>query len=507
MGQVRLQAKHSHAVVPASHFGDQGSYPILVSQRDSIVDTACSICGPEAGGSQVESGARRSALQEVIANFEPRTAGLWFVESISFFLILIFIPVLIPTARSLVGPSPYDAQTAAALTLSLGLTAFAIGLYRPVILRHIRAFALNAAVAVVVALPLSVLVCVLLRPGFGNDVSAHGAFIAMAMAAWLLSLSATRTAYGAALRLGWFQRRVVLVGDDIQAALLRQACADAFIVSHATPHAPPTLAELRASKTWALIAGDATNGCMTPTQARYYMDGGMRLMTREAFFERHLKRIDLATVRDDAAVFADDASIGARLHGAVHRGFDIVMSLGLLLFTLPLMLVATLAIRLTSPGPALYRQERVGLGGKTFMLLKFRSMRIDAEAGGKPVWASQRDPRVTPVGQFIRRVRIDELPQLINVLRGDMSFIGPRPERPYFANQLAQVIPGYASRHAVKPGISGWAQINYPYGASVEDARMKLSYDLYYVKQRSLLLDLQIVIATVRVILLQEGSR
>ncbi len=160
-----------------------------------------------------------------------------------------------------------------------------------------------------------------------------------------------------------------------------------------------------------------------------------------------------------------------------------------------------------SPGPVLYRQQRVGLHGEPFTLLKFRSMTNDAEQGGNPLWASQQDPRITRVGSLIRPMRIDELPQLINVLRGEMSMIGPRPERPHFVEQLARVIPLYGERSYVKPGITGWAQVNYPYGASVEDARQKLSYDLYYVKNRSLLLDLLILLATVRVILFREGAR
>jgi lipopolysaccharide/colanic/teichoic acid biosynthesis glycosyltransferase len=154
----------------------------------------------------------------------------------------------------------------------------------------------------------------------------------------------------------------------------------------------------------------------------------------------------------------------------------------------------------------LYRQERVGLHGRPFTILKFRSMHADAEARG-PVWAAQRDPRVTRVGAFIRLARIDELPQLLNILRGEMSFIGPRPERPHFAAQLEQTVPLYRNRTLVKPGLTGWAQVNYPYAASVEDARAKLSYDLYYIKHRSLQLDLLILAATVPVVLFGRGAR
>ena len=195
-----------------------------------------------------------------------------------------------------------------------------------------------------------------------------------------------------------------------------------------------------------------------------------------------------------------------RLTALLSRAGDVVTCLVFLVATLPLMLVVALLVGLESRGPVLYRQERVGKGGRPFTLLKFRSMRVNAEALG-PAWAQQRDPRVTRVGSFMRRTRIDELPQLINILRGEMSFIGPRPERPHFVEQLAAAIPFYRERARVKPGLTGWAQVNYPYGASVEDARAKLSYDLYYVKNRSPLLDLLILLSTVRVILFQEGAR
>jgi lipopolysaccharide/colanic/teichoic acid biosynthesis glycosyltransferase len=192
-------------------------------------------------------------------------------------------------------------------------------------------------------------------------------------------------------------------------------------------------------------------------------------------------------------------SVGRRL-------FDVALSLALLLLTLPLMLLTVLAIRLDSPGPVLCRQERVGLGGRVFTRLTFRSMRTDAEACG-PASAAQRDARATRVGGFIRLVRIDELPQLLNILHGEMSFIGPRPERPQFVAQLERELPGYAERALVKPGLTGWAQVNHPYAASVEDARAKLAYDLFYVRHRSVRLDLLILLATVRVVLFPSEPR
>jgi lipopolysaccharide/colanic/teichoic acid biosynthesis glycosyltransferase len=190
----------------------------------------------------------------------------------------------------------------------------------------------------------------------------------------------------------------------------------------------------------------------------------------------------------------------------VRRARDVVGSLLLLALTLPLLLLMACLIKLDSRGPVLYRQVRVGLHGRVFNLLKLRTMRIDAEADG-PRWATERDPRVTRFGALIRAWRIDELPQLINVLRGEMSLVGPRPERPYFVRQLVRIIPQYDERTLVLPGLTGWAQVNYPYGASVEDARAKLTYDLYYLRNQTPLLDLYILAATVRVVLLRIGAR
>ena len=195
------------------------------------------------------------------------------------------------------------------------------------------------------------------------------------------------------------------------------------------------------------------------------------------------------------------------LEHVLHRGIDIFASLTLLLLTLPLMLVVALAIKLDSPGPVFYRQERVGRHHRSFHILKLRSMTVDAEKSGAAVWAAVGDNRVTRVGRLIRLTRIDEIPQAINILLGDMAFVGPRPERPVFVAQLTATIPHYADRAAVRPGLTGWAQVKYAYGASIQDARNKLSYDLWYIQERSLWLDLRIILATVGVVLRQAGSR
>ena len=188
------------------------------------------------------------------------------------------------------------------------------------------------------------------------------------------------------------------------------------------------------------------------------------------------------------------------------RYLDIVASAVGLLLSFPFSLLTALAIKLDSEGPVLYRQERVGEDERRFYLLKFRSMRADAEENG-PVWAEPDDERVTRVGRVIRKLRLDEIPQMLNVLRGEMSFVGPRPERSFFIEQLEKGIPYYSQRHIIKPGITGWAQIRYPYGASKEDALEKLKYDLYYIKHMSFLFDLMIIFETAKIVLLGKGAR
>jgi sugar transferase (PEP-CTERM system associated) len=191
----------------------------------------------------------------------------------------------------------------------------------------------------------------------------------------------------------------------------------------------------------------------------------------------------------------------------VRRTFSIALALTLSILTLPFVPLIVLLIRIGSPGPVLYRQKRVGLRGQIFNCLKFRTMRPDAEADTGPTWAKDDDPRITPVGRFLRRSRLDEIPQLWNVLRGDMAFVGPRPERPEFVDKLGQQIPYYNIRHVARPGMTGWAQVNYGYGASTEEAKEKLRYDLYYIRNISVFLDLIIVFRTFRAVLIGRGVR
>jgi sugar transferase (PEP-CTERM system associated) len=235
---------------------------------------------------------------------------------------------------------------------------------------------------------------------------------------------------------------------------------------------------------------------------------GIEVCDVQAFIEREAGKLDIDLLQPSWMVFSD-GFVRSTVRGGTKRAFDLVASLGLLLVTWPVMLITALAILIESgfKGPVLYRQQRVGLDGRYFEVTKFRSMHTDAERDGQAVWASENDPRITRVGAVIRRIRIDELPQIFNVLRGDMSFVGPRPERPEFVRDLETRIPYYGYRHRIKPGITGWAQLCYPYGASLTDAQEKLQYDLYYLKNHSLLLDLIILIQTVDVVLVGEGAR
>ena len=232
---------------------------------------------------------------------------------------------------------------------------------------------------------------------------------------------------------------------------------------------------------------------------------GFQIVEEATFLERQLGKIRLDALRPSAMIFAD--GFGVVLRQTEKRIIDVVLASSLLLLVLPLIAVTALTIALESSGPVLYRQRRVGLRGEAFEVLKFRSMKQDAEVDGQPVWARRDDDRITKIGQIIRKFRIDELPQLLNVLKGEMSFVGPRPERPEFVAELSQAIPYYDLRHHVKPGITGWAQVSYPYGSSINDSREKLQYDLYYLKNYSLFLDLNILLQTVQVILRGTGSR
>lgn len=243
-----------------------------------------------------------------------------------------------------------------------------------------------------------------------------------------------------------------------------------------------------------------------PTEALLKMSlaGDVSIEECTSFFERITGKVHVDMLRPSWLIFANkrrESQLKLVVREAIHRLLALVGAI----VSLPIAIITAILIKLDSRGPIFYMQERVGKGGKRFQVIKFRSMKTDAEADGKPIWAVTNDDRTTRVGKIIRKLRIDEIPQFWNILKGEMSFVGPRPERPHFVDQLAKEIPYYEHRHLVAPGLTGWAQIKYPYGASVADAIQKLQYDLYYIKNQSLTLDLVIVFDTIKTVMFGKG--
>jgi sugar transferase (PEP-CTERM system associated) len=254
-----------------------------------------------------------------------------------------------------------------------------------------------------------------------------------------------------------------------------------------------------------IVALDERRGRFPLEQLLFCRLKGIRVDDGVAFTEQLAGKLSVESLHPSFLIFSDGFTRSA-IFKSLKRGMDIIGSLLGLALLAPVMLIISLAIRLDSKGPALYRQERVGEDDKIFNLLKFRSMSIDAEENG-PVWAEVDDQRVTRVGRVIRKLRCDEIPQIFNVLKGEMSFIGPRPERPFFVDTLKNEVPYYSERHVIRPGITGWAQISYRYGASKEDALEKLKYDLYYIKHMSLILDFMILFETIKIVFWGKGAR
>jgi sugar transferase (PEP-CTERM system associated) len=249
--------------------------------------------------------------------------------------------------------------------------------------------------------------------------------------------------------------------------------------------------------------GDRRGQFPTQELLRLSLSGDVSIEESASFYERLTGRVLLDMIRPSWLIFSSRgrrARINELARRIMHRSVALLGAI----FSLPIVIVTAILIKIESRGPILYKQERVGKNGRVFTLMKFRSMRTDAEKDG-PVWARTADERMTRVGRIIRKIRVDEIPQFWNILRGDMNFVGPRPERPHFIAQLAQEIDYYEQRHLIAPGLTGWAQIKYPYGASVEDARQKLQYDLYYIKNQSITLDATIMFETIKTILLGRG--
>ena len=244
----------------------------------------------------------------------------------------------------------------------------------------------------------------------------------------------------------------------------------------------------------------------TETLLQMSLAGDVSIEECTSFFERVTGQVHLDMLRPSWLIFAGrgrDTRLKMVFREMLHRLLGLIG----LIISLPIAIIAAILIKLDSKGPIFYKQERVGKNGKTFEVIKFRSMKTDAEADGKPIWAVADDDRVTRIGRIFRKIRVDEIPQFWNIIKGEMLFVGPRPERPHFVAQLAEEVQFYEHRHLVAPGLTGWAQIKYPYGASVEDSRQKLQYDLFYIKNQSLPLDMIIVFETIKTVLFRKGGR
>jgi sugar transferase (PEP-CTERM system associated) len=298
-----------------------------------------------------------------------------------------------------------------------------------------------------------------------------------------------------------FAYRVVGFVDEDPARIGERLVNPAIIGTH---HDIPALVERHQIDR--IIVGLADRrGKLPVEQLLHAKFAGVRIEDATTTYERITGKILLDDLRPSWLIFSEGFRV-SRMNRWTKRAVDLALSLVMGALALPVMALTAIAIWLEDGRPVLYCQERVGEAGRTFTLCKFRSMRTDAEQAGRPIWATDGDDRVTRVGRIIRKTRLDELPQLWNVLRGDMSFVGPRPERPFFVAELTRQIPFYQQRHAVKPGVTGWAQVKYRYGSSVEDAMEKLRYDLYYIKHLSVFFDFTIVFDTVKVVLFRKGA-
>ena len=403
----------------------------------------------------------------------------------------------------------------------LQLAMVGVGAYGVDALRSMRL----AAARLVVAVSLGVLLLALVF-FFFPALTFWRSNLVYAMGFALSLLFLARLVFGRALGNEAFKRRILVLGAGPRAARLEALALTegaGFAIAgyvgmndgvQAVPHsvnrddiANLTAHVVRLRVTEVVLALEERRNALPLADLLRIKTTGVHVNEFSSFIERETGRVDLDSVNPSFLIFSDGFNSGRRLSAAGKRMFDIVVSGVILIVFAPLILLTALAVKLESKGPAFFRQRRVGLYGQSFELVKLRSMREDAEVGGKAVWAQKDDPRVTRVGSVIRKLRIDELPQAWTVLTGKMSLVGPRPERPQFVADLEARLPYYAERHVVKPGITGWAQINFPYGASVEDARQKLEFDLYYAKNYTPFLDLLILLQTVRVVLFPEGAR
>lgn len=442
------------------------------------------------------------------------------------FLVLILAAELAWVLRAMqigMDVEPLSLRFAPVITFALALQTamIAVGVYGPLALQNFR----FAFLRLLTAVSMGVIVLALLyfvAPG----VTLWRSNLLYAMPLAIVFLALVRLASSSLLRGAAFRRRVLVLGAGDRAArigaLSKAKDAGFAVVRYVamSDQAPVVQEAVHRSRIDSLadlvvtldvgevvLALEERRNALPLPDLLRVKTTGVSVNEISSFLERETGRVDLATVNPSWFIFSDGFTAGQRLSKIAKRLFDMVASVAVLVLGLPLIMLAALAIKADGRGPVFYRQTRVGLYGQPYQIVKLRTMRTDAEAAGTAIWASENDPRITRVGRFLRQTRIDELPQLWNVFKGEMSFVGPRPERPEFVADLEAQIPYYAERHMVKPGLTGWAQVNYPYGASVEDARAKLEYDLYYAKNYTPFLDIVILLQTLRVVLWPEGAR
>lgn len=350
--------------------------------------------------------------------------------------------------------------------------------------------------------------------------------MAVALPAGFAAVLALRLAFSRIPTKDYLKRRLLVIGVDDEAARIesleiagkayRFTCVSFINITGNEPKVSPSKVTLTPNSLSQYVSDmciDEIVIAVSDRRRKLPLDSlldcrltGTPITNYQTFFEREMGRVDIETLYPDWFIFSNGFA-GGTFQQLMKRFFDLTVSTTMLALLWPLVLLAAIAIRWESPGPIFFRQERVGFRGQPFVVLKLRTMRIDAEGDGIPRWAKAKDPRVTAVGKFLRKTRIDEIPQLINVLKGDMSLVGPRPERPFFVERLSRSIPYYAERHRVKPGLTGWAQLYFRYGASDDDARKKLEYDLYYLKYYSLIRDALIIFQTIRIVIWPQGAR
>jgi sugar transferase (PEP-CTERM system associated) len=430
-----------------------------------------------------------------------------------------------PLARGLIVDQPTGLLAAVIFPAFYLIFAYGLGLYRRESLLDPRRGLARLPVAALIGAVSAAAVLLLLPARMGGErLGATGELFVAAVIGLTAAGALARLLLPGVRHLGVFHRRILVVGAGKRAWdlawLLRKEGKRgiydlAFLPGSATEETDPRLAgdgsvrlfppgtdPLAAARAFEadqiVVAADDRRG-LPMLALLTCRTAGFPVVEYLRCLEREIGRIDMKRVELGWLVYADGFDASGLDHG-LKRALDILAALGILAVTWPFLLAAALAVKLQDGGPVLYRQDRVTLGGRVFRIAKLRTMLVDAEKAGAR-WAAEGDPRVTAIGRFLRRTRLDELPQLFNVLRGDMALVGPRPERPEFIAELSAQLPLYHERHRVKAGLTGWAQVNYPYGASLDDARSKLSYDLYYVKNFNLLFDLRILLQTLRVVL------